>query len=79
MDQAQTQMLAGLDGNILAMEVTVFQYQVDLDIASRSSGNAEVDQQLMQEAVNIKQSLAKFQHRLKGLKEARAALLKVAG
>lgn len=75
MDQATTQKLTGLDGNILALEVTIFQYQTDLNIAQKSSGDAEVDRQLMQEAINLKQSLVKFNHRLKGLKEARTALM----
>lgn len=75
MDQATTQMLAGLDGNILALQVTIFQYQTDLAIATKSSGDAQVDQQLMQEAINLRQSLKKFNHRLKGLMAAREELL----
>lgn len=75
MDQVTTQKLAQLDGNILAMEVTVFQYQTDLNIAKTSSGDATVDQQLMQDAVNLNQSLIKYTHRLQGLQNARKELL----
>lgn len=79
MDQATTQMLAGLDGNIMAMQTTIFQYQTDLNIAQKSSGDAEVDKQLMQEAIGLKQQLVKFNHRLKGYMAAREELLKQAG
>lgn len=79
MDQATTQMLAGLDGNILAVETTIFQYQTDLNIAETSSGNAIVDKQLMEEAATLRLVLIKLNHRLKGLQQARLDLLAAAG
>ena len=75
MDETAQQKLSMLDGNINALEVTVFQYQTDLNITKSSSGDATVDQQLMQEGIGLQQGLTKVTHRLKGLQEARKQLL----
>lgn len=74
MDHLIEQKINVLSGQLNALEVTLFQHQTDLKIASASTGNAAADRELKGDAVWLETQIAKTSHKLNGLRAAIAEL-----